>query len=252
MLEGLDDVDWGRLTHAFGPATDVPALLRGVAAGGEQAQAALSDLFGTVWHQGSVYEASSHVVPFLTELALADQLDTNVRQLVLALIVGIGRGRGYWQVHSDVVARISRLPDDVDAQLIAESNAVEAARAAADHAAHTCLSRINDFPADLWLDVACMSVVARDLAREDAHHVLAQPPPLPEFGERGVQALRELLATGHISGELLQQLTELDEDVAAFVEQTPDVQPGQSVPLDSYLVDVLTERLADTHGRGTA
>lgn len=28
LLDGLDEVDWGSLHHAYGPATDVPGLLR--------------------------------------------------------------------------------------------------------------------------------------------------------------------------------------------------------------------------------
>ncbi len=28
MLEGLNDINWQRLTHAYGPATDVPDLIR--------------------------------------------------------------------------------------------------------------------------------------------------------------------------------------------------------------------------------
>jgi hypothetical protein len=31
MLEGLDDVGWETLHHAYGPATDVPQLLRAIA-----------------------------------------------------------------------------------------------------------------------------------------------------------------------------------------------------------------------------
>ena len=28
MFQGIDDIDWSKLEHAHGPATDVPALLR--------------------------------------------------------------------------------------------------------------------------------------------------------------------------------------------------------------------------------
>jgi hypothetical protein len=31
MLEGLEDIDWGSLGHAYGTATDVPDLLRALA-----------------------------------------------------------------------------------------------------------------------------------------------------------------------------------------------------------------------------
>ncbi|WP_165250706.1 hypothetical protein [Paludisphaera soli] len=69
MLEGLDALDWSILTHAHGPATDVPELLRSLLSEDPdvrlQAFAALSE---TIWHQGTVYPASAAAVPFLFEL----------------------------------------------------------------------------------------------------------------------------------------------------------------------------------------
>ena len=38
-LDGLDQVNWPRLKHAYGPATDVPAMLRELARDGEASQA---------------------------------------------------------------------------------------------------------------------------------------------------------------------------------------------------------------------
>ncbi len=41
MLEGLDDIAWGALTHAYGEAEDTPQLLRQAASADvEQARAA--------------------------------------------------------------------------------------------------------------------------------------------------------------------------------------------------------------------
>ncbi|MEV4709105.1 hypothetical protein [Actinoplanes sp. NPDC049316] len=66
MLDGLDEVDWAALTHAYGPAHDVPELLR---------EAALSDLYGRIFHQGTVYTATAAAVPFLVELAAEGRAD---------------------------------------------------------------------------------------------------------------------------------------------------------------------------------
>lgn len=69
MLERLDEVPWSTLTHAYGSAADVPDLLRALAsADPDEREAALSELHGNVWHQGTVYPATPHVVPFLLEL----------------------------------------------------------------------------------------------------------------------------------------------------------------------------------------
>lgn len=69
MLAGLDDVAWAELDHAYGDADDVPALLRQAAVGGAGAREAVSGLWGSLFHQGSVYPATVAAVPFLVELA---------------------------------------------------------------------------------------------------------------------------------------------------------------------------------------
>jgi HEAT repeat protein len=63
-------VDWAGLSHAYGPATDTPDLLRQSASDDrELVESSLSDLYGSVFHQGTVYPATVAVVPFLVELA---------------------------------------------------------------------------------------------------------------------------------------------------------------------------------------
>ncbi|WP_075731340.1 hypothetical protein [Streptomyces acidiscabies] len=49
----LDDIQWQTLTHAYGTAEDVPALIRALYEGGEQAEEALGELYGTVYHRAS-------------------------------------------------------------------------------------------------------------------------------------------------------------------------------------------------------
>ncbi|MDN3354195.1 hypothetical protein [Actinomadura sp. DC4] len=73
MLDGLEEIAWDDLDHAYGAASDVPDVLRGVAEGDGDA---LNELFGTIWHQGTVYEATTHAVPFLIELLAAPDTDT--------------------------------------------------------------------------------------------------------------------------------------------------------------------------------
>lgn len=70
MLNGLDAVAWATLGHAYGSADDVPDLLRAAASEDqERREEAVHELFGTVWHQGTVYSATPHTVPFIAELA---------------------------------------------------------------------------------------------------------------------------------------------------------------------------------------
>lgn len=69
MFESLDSIDWASLKGCYGPANEVPRLLRAMLSPiAEIRDAARQDFFAIVWHQGTIYEASPKVVPFLFEL----------------------------------------------------------------------------------------------------------------------------------------------------------------------------------------
>ena len=63
-LAGLDDVKWAELEHAYGAATDTPALLRRMAKGHIDDET--WEAIGTsITHQTTVYSASAAAAPFL-------------------------------------------------------------------------------------------------------------------------------------------------------------------------------------------
>ncbi|MFJ8050560.1 HEAT repeat domain-containing protein [Streptomyces luteogriseus] len=89
MFRGIDEVDWASLRHAYGSAEDVPGLLRGLAsADPAERQTALDGMYGTVHHEGGVYDATLACVPFL--LALAGREEVRDRAEVVELLVSIG------------------------------------------------------------------------------------------------------------------------------------------------------------------
>lgn len=98
MLKGIDEIDWGRLEHAYGPATDVPGMLRQLTSPdpGERGEA-VQALFGTIWHQGTVYEASAHAVPFLIELL--ESASVADKDQILVLLAHLAKGTSYHDVH---------------------------------------------------------------------------------------------------------------------------------------------------------
>jgi len=100
MLETLDRVPWADLHHAFGPAVDIPAIVRGAAGGDARA---LDSLFENIWHQGTVYEATPHVVPFLLELLAAPQANGS-KLLVLLRLIGTGRSERWCESSAEAVA----------------------------------------------------------------------------------------------------------------------------------------------------
>nr|WP_222108398.1 HEAT repeat domain-containing protein [Streptomyces cupreus] len=101
------------MRHAYGSAEDVPALLRGLASTDPaEREIALDGLYGTVHHQGDVYDSTLACVPFL--FALAARPDLPDRGAVVELLVSIGgEGDGPSAVRAgaEVFGRLAGDPD---------------------------------------------------------------------------------------------------------------------------------------------
>jgi hypothetical protein len=129
MLDRLDDIPWKSLTHAYGPAEDVPDLLhnlRTAPAGIPDEQSPLWHLFGNIWHQGSVYEATAYAVPFLIELAACSLVPDRLG--ILALLAAIATGSSFRHVHGNLLNE----PDFAERKAV-ELKWVEQAHAAVAH-----------------------------------------------------------------------------------------------------------------------
>jgi hypothetical protein len=131
MLERLDAIDWAMLSHAYGSAVDVPQMIRDLCSPDlDTRNHALSDLFSTIYHQGTVYSASAPAVPFLIELAAHP--DTPDGLGVLYLLQALSAGTGYIEAHEsiarDALARIcAERGSDLETERQREQNWVQAA-----------------------------------------------------------------------------------------------------------------------------
>jgi hypothetical protein len=140
-LDGLDEIDWTALRHAYGQAGDVPGLLRGIARGPDP-DSALSDLDGEIYHQGGiVFPAARAALPYL--VAMAGDSAVAVRPGLLDLI---GRlvdeantvspswvDDGWPDAWAAALPRILSLLDDPDVAVRRElTSTLSAARADAD------------------------------------------------------------------------------------------------------------------------
>ena len=98
MLEGLDDIDWHSLNHAYGPAEDVPgSLQRTTSDDATTRKEAFHAFYGNIYHQGTVYQASAYAAPFLISLLgepmVADKWE------ILGLLASLAEGTSYHDVH---------------------------------------------------------------------------------------------------------------------------------------------------------
>src|SRR5687767_5066378 len=82
MLDKLDSIEWARLQHAYGAAVDVPQLLRDLLVASKR-EAAIDTLWGNVFHQGSVWQVSAKVVPFLLEILDEGPADPDLQRFLL-------------------------------------------------------------------------------------------------------------------------------------------------------------------------
>ncbi|MEV6400827.1 HEAT repeat domain-containing protein [Streptomyces sp. NPDC051907] len=88
MFTGIDDVDWASMEHAYGDASDVPRLLRGLASPDPaERDAALDGMYGAVHHQGDVYACTVACIPFLFDLLLLPTVQD--RGAILELLCSI-------------------------------------------------------------------------------------------------------------------------------------------------------------------
>lgn len=85
----VDAQPWADLHHAYGSAADIPDCLRALAGESEEAASeAISELYGSILHQGSVYGATARAVPYLARLAGAGYRTEDL----LVLLGGIAEG----------------------------------------------------------------------------------------------------------------------------------------------------------------
>jgi hypothetical protein len=107
-MDHLATVDWGSLTHAYGSAEDIPDQLRALASADPSTRArAHEELDSRVCHQGSRFEASEHVAPFLVDLASDPTTPDRpgVLRLLAALAIGFDR---WWLPATYPVAEVRR------------------------------------------------------------------------------------------------------------------------------------------------
>ncbi|MFF7456435.1 hypothetical protein [Kitasatospora sp. NPDC008115] len=83
--------DWSRLSHAYGPADDIPDLLARI--GSAPTAELWSDLWAALCHQGSVYPASFAALPWLAERAGCGEREQEVQAVLLAGAILGGAGQ---------------------------------------------------------------------------------------------------------------------------------------------------------------
>ncbi len=91
-LAALDDTDWSRLHHAYGPATDTPAHLRALLEkDGEPRREALFHLWSAILHQGTPWLATAPAALVVAGFLSGERLDQAdpIRANLLSFLVSV-------------------------------------------------------------------------------------------------------------------------------------------------------------------
>lgn len=68
-FDGLNDIPWHTLTHAYGRASEVPKDIRRLTSSkAKYRESALWQLFGSIYHQGTLYPATAAAAPFILRI----------------------------------------------------------------------------------------------------------------------------------------------------------------------------------------
>jgi len=101
----LDSPRWSTLSHAYGSADDIPALLRAVAADvahSSPTEGPWSELWSALYHQGDIYSASFAAVPHLVETLARDASRACYDFFLLPALIEVTRFRKNTPIPQDV------------------------------------------------------------------------------------------------------------------------------------------------------
>jgi hypothetical protein len=150
LLNKLDDVPWSALTHAYGSAADVPALIRSLASSDDvERRDAHDELHTNIWHQGTVYEATIHALPFLVEL-LRDPSTPDrgaLAELIASIITGESPPPALWQIPGAINPFTKKpfdKPADADDRVVKGREIVQEIRRRGEEAVDLLLPFLRD------------------------------------------------------------------------------------------------------------
>jgi hypothetical protein len=160
MLDDLDAIDWSGLTDAYGPAGEVPTLIRALTAQDPEVWvAALDSLANVICHQlCSVYPATQSAVPFLIELLGSREVRCRGRILELLGHIAGATSELAAEVEGDWDEDVEKLdkeeyPEDFRDDLAREMESVRRARQAVWSGLGTYLELLSDLDKRLRINV---------------------------------------------------------------------------------------------------
>lgn len=121
-LDSLDSIDWGTLKGCYRPAVEMPEFLRSLLSPvAEIRERAIEEIGSAIFHQGTVYDASPAVIPFLFELL--DNEEAQDKENIVCLLTAMAGCCSYLETNVNSEEERSR----IDAELRKEGKSFEEA-----------------------------------------------------------------------------------------------------------------------------
>ncbi len=161
---GVFEIPWKNYTHAYGEATDVPRQLLDLQNENSKVrESAIWQLFGNIYHQGTVYEASQYAVPFLIKLISNPELPD--RESILVLLAYLADGTSFHDVHSRFLTELDDVPENLDQIIAEELDYVQRCRDAVIDGMPVFEGLLNDDKPEIRIAVSYVfSVLGKDAA----------------------------------------------------------------------------------------
>jgi hypothetical protein len=255
MLEGLDAINWAELTHAYGPANDVPGLIRKLASRSARVrEGAYRALRGNLWHQHTVYEATAFAVPFLVQLLQSP--DVKDKDKLLIYLYDLANGQSFLDVHQHLFADTATV-ESVFAdqpnwpgsgeQLRRELGWVKAARDAVRAGRDAYHQLLDNGDVGVRLSAAYLLANLKEDAKGVAPQLLAfckrQTNPRTRAG--AVFTLREMAPSRPELIAYLKEVLRADEDVSVRTASAVALAPALRSKLPAAAVQLLTDAVLD-------
>ncbi|WP_449065123.1 HEAT repeat domain-containing protein [Planomonospora algeriensis] len=261
VLAGLDEIPWADLEHAYGPADDVPELLRALRSeSADERESTLHELYGNIFHQGSRYPATASAVPCLARLALDPATPERSEIVCLLAAVAIGYDESHLPGGVDIAgwrAELDRLRSaDPAAELRELDEWVEAAQSDGERRVRAMHRRMYDH--DQVLRSAQAELNAYDAVRAEVpalRGLLDDDDPLvraatayllgwfPEEAAGSVAALGTLLERESVTGVIADAI--VSAGLLSATELTPRLRDhlGGSEPVSRWAAATALARL---------
>ncbi|MEV6486430.1 hypothetical protein [Streptomyces sp. NPDC051576] len=100
----MTTINWSGLTHAYGSAENIPDLFARL--GGTEDDAVWQELWGSLCHQGSVYDASWAAMPVLVDIALGRAPGGPVHAVTMAGLIATDPDEDSRERYADEISQL--------------------------------------------------------------------------------------------------------------------------------------------------